>query len=103
MIVTHNMQQATRMADKTAFFLKGELIEMQNTNELPTGRKTNAPRITSPAGSAKAQKNPCERPSHYNNTEKQRRKEFKMSIRNEYESELALVFNKLVKMCQATI
>lgn len=26
-----------------------------------------------------------------------------MSIRNKYESELALVFNKLVKMCQATI
>ena len=26
-IVTHNMQQATRIADKTAFFLLGELIE----------------------------------------------------------------------------
>ena len=26
-IVTHNMQQAGRIADKTAFFLSGEVIE----------------------------------------------------------------------------
>jgi len=31
-IVTHNMQQATRVADKTAFFLLGDLIEMDETN-----------------------------------------------------------------------
>lgn len=33
-IVTHNMQQATRIADKTAFFLLGELIEYSDTEEL---------------------------------------------------------------------
>lgn len=33
-IVTHNMQQATRISDKTAFFLLGELIEFNNTKEL---------------------------------------------------------------------
>lgn len=30
-IVTHNMQQAARISDKTAFFLNGELIEFDNT------------------------------------------------------------------------
>ncbi len=33
-IVTHNMQQATRIADKTAFFLSGEIVEYANTDEL---------------------------------------------------------------------
>lgn len=33
-IVTHNMQQATRIADKTAFFYLGELIEYAPTEEL---------------------------------------------------------------------
>ena len=33
-IVTHNMQQAFRIADKTAYFLLGEMIEMQDTKEL---------------------------------------------------------------------
>ncbi len=31
-IVTHNMQQATRISDKTAFFLLGEIIEYENTD-----------------------------------------------------------------------
>lgn len=31
-IVTHNMQQAGRVSDKTAFFLLGELIEFDNTD-----------------------------------------------------------------------
>lgn len=31
-IVTHNMQQAARVSDKTAFFLNGEVIEYNNTN-----------------------------------------------------------------------
>lgn len=35
-IVTHNMQQATRIADKTAFFLLGELIEYGNTDDIFT-------------------------------------------------------------------
>ena len=30
-IVTHNMQQATRISDKTAFFLLGEMIEFDST------------------------------------------------------------------------
>ncbi len=33
-IVTHNMQQATRISDKTAFFLLGEVIEHGNTEEI---------------------------------------------------------------------
>jgi phosphate transport system ATP-binding protein len=33
-IVTHNMQQATRISDKTAFFLLGEIIEYNRTNVL---------------------------------------------------------------------
>ena len=33
-IVTHNMQQATRISDKTAFFLLGELVEYGDTERL---------------------------------------------------------------------
>ena len=33
-IVTHNMQQATRISDKTAFFLLGEVIEYSDTEKL---------------------------------------------------------------------
>lgn len=33
-IVTHNMQQAGRIADKTAFFLNGEIIEYDNTETI---------------------------------------------------------------------
>ncbi len=32
--VTHNMQQATRISDKTAFLLMGDLIEFDNTEKL---------------------------------------------------------------------
>lgn len=42
-IVTHNMQQATRISDKCAFFLLGELIEYGNTEQLfsvPQDRRT---------------------------------------------------------------
>jgi phosphate transport system ATP-binding protein len=35
-IVTHNMQQATRIADHTAFFLVGEIVEYAPTTELFT-------------------------------------------------------------------
>lgn len=38
-IVTHNMQQATRISDYTAFFLRGEVIEYENTTELFTNPK----------------------------------------------------------------
>lgn len=42
-IVTHNMQQAARISDKTAFFLLGELVEVGVTKELfaaPKNAKT---------------------------------------------------------------
>ena len=42
-IVTHNMQQATRIADRTAFFLVGEVVEYAPTEELfshPKEKKT---------------------------------------------------------------
>jgi phosphate transport system ATP-binding protein len=35
-IVTHNMQQAARISDHTAFFMQGELIEFNVTTELFT-------------------------------------------------------------------
>ena len=33
-IVTHNMQQATRVSDKTAFFLLGDLVEYDKTDKI---------------------------------------------------------------------
>lgn len=33
-IVTHNMQQAARISDKTAFFLNGEIIEFDQTDKI---------------------------------------------------------------------
>ena len=33
-IVTHNMQQAVRIPDQTAFFLMGDLVEYGNTEEM---------------------------------------------------------------------
>lgn len=33
-IVTHNMQQASRISDKTAFFLNGDLIEVNDTKKI---------------------------------------------------------------------
>ena len=33
-MVTHNMQQATRISDKTAFFLLGEVVEYDDTDQL---------------------------------------------------------------------
>ena len=38
-IVTHNMQQATRISDKTAFFLMGEIVEYNETENLFTNPK----------------------------------------------------------------
>ncbi|MHC0039302.1 phosphate ABC transporter ATP-binding protein PstB [Pseudoneobacillus sp. C159] len=42
-IVTHNMQQAARISDKTAFFLSGEVIEFDITNKIfstPSDKRT---------------------------------------------------------------
>ena len=33
-MVTHNMQQAARISDKTAFFLLGEMVEMGETEQI---------------------------------------------------------------------
>lgn len=42
-MVTHNMQQATRISDKTAFFLTGEVIEFNDTEtifNIPQDKRT---------------------------------------------------------------
>ena len=42
-IVTHNMQQAARVSDKTAFFLLGELVEIDDSAKMftdPTDKRT---------------------------------------------------------------
>ncbi|CAM5204396.1 Phosphate ABC transporter ATP-binding protein (PhoT family) OS=Ureibacillus acetophenoni OX=614649 GN=SAMN05877842_102177 PE=4 SV=1 [Ureibacillus acetophenoni] len=42
-IVTHNMQQAARISDKTAFFLNGEVVEFDNTDKIfstPSDQRT---------------------------------------------------------------
>ena len=42
-MVTHNMQQAARISDKTAFFLLGELVEYGDTEQIfsmPKNKKT---------------------------------------------------------------
>ena len=44
-MVTHNMQQAARVADKTAFFFMGDLIEYGKTEQIfenPQREKTKA-------------------------------------------------------------
>ena len=38
-IVTHNMQQALRISDNTAFFLTGEIVEYDSTKQLFTSPK----------------------------------------------------------------
>ena len=42
-MVTHNMQQAARISDKTAFFLLGEMVEMGDTEKIfsvPSDKRT---------------------------------------------------------------
>ena len=44
-IVTHNLQQAARVSDSTAFFLSGELVEVDRTRQIftaPTDSRTEA-------------------------------------------------------------
>ena len=43
-IVTHNMQQAARISDYTAFFMLGELVEFDKTNDFfahPKDKRSN--------------------------------------------------------------
>ena len=42
-MVTHNMQQAVRISDNTAFFLMGDLVEYGNTEKMfntPADKRT---------------------------------------------------------------
>ena len=41
-IVTHNMQQAARVSDKTAFFYMGEMVEFDNTKKIFTNPEKEA-------------------------------------------------------------
>ena len=53
-IVTHNMQQAARVSDLTAFFFQGRLIESgPDRPAVHAARRSSRPRTTSPAGSGK--------------------------------------------------
>ena len=55
-IVTHNMQQAARVSDYTAYMYLGDLVEWarpSRSSSSPSGRR---PRTTSPAGSAEGRK-----------------------------------------------
>ncbi len=45
-IVTHNMQQASRIADYTAFFLVGEMVEYGKTQDIFQCLKINVQKIT---------------------------------------------------------
>jgi phosphate transport system ATP-binding protein len=42
-IVTHNMQQAARVAEKTGFFLNGRMVEFDSTHKIftnPSDKRT---------------------------------------------------------------
>ena len=39
MIVTHNMQQAARVAENTGFFLNGKMVEFDRTDRIFTNPK----------------------------------------------------------------
>ena len=50
-MVTHNMQQAVRISDKTAFFLLGEVVEYGETEQdVLHAHGTSAPRTISQGG-----------------------------------------------------
>lgn len=53
-MVTHNMQQAARISDKTAFFLLGDMVEFGRRRRSSPCRRTVAPKITSRGGLADA-------------------------------------------------
>ena len=54
-IVTHSMQQAARVSQRTAFFHLGQLVEEGATSEIFTNPQERARRTTSLAGSADAE------------------------------------------------
>lgn len=44
-VVTHNMQQAARVSDETAFFLVGEVVEKDLTGNIFQGQRTREQKI----------------------------------------------------------
>ena len=52
-IVTHNMQQAARISDRTAFFLLGELVEVGPTAQIFSAPQDKRTETTFPVGSVK--------------------------------------------------
>ena len=52
-MVTHNMQQAVRVSDNTAFFLLGEVVEYNDTEKLFSIRPTSGQKTISQGGSVK--------------------------------------------------
>jgi hypothetical protein len=53
-IVTHSMQQAARVSQKTAFFHLGNLVEYGETEQIFTNPQDERRKATSPAGSGRA-------------------------------------------------
>ena len=53
-IVTHNMQQAARVSDKTAFFYMGNMVEYDDTKKILRIRARKRPRIILQGVSGKA-------------------------------------------------
>ena len=80
-IVTHNMQQAARISDRTAFFLLGELVECGPTSEIFSTPKDKRTEATSRAASVK-------------------RRVCDMSTRTQYEADLAALKGSLARMSQ---
>lgn len=60
-IVTHNMQQAARVSDKTAFFYLGEMVEYGDTKGYSPTLRKRLPRIISQDVSAKRHRSVCEK------------------------------------------
>ena len=52
-LVTNNVKQAARASDRTAFFLFGELIELEPIENCLPRRGTSGPRIIFPEGSGR--------------------------------------------------
>ena len=49
-VVTHNMQQATRVSDQTAFFLVGEMVELEILSRYSLTRRIRGQKIISQEG-----------------------------------------------------
>lgn len=55
-VVTHNMQQAVRVSDDTAFFLVGEMVEFGDTKTIFLIRRINGQKIILQGGLVNALK-----------------------------------------------